>query len=117
PSNWGCGIVPDTTTDVTIPQVVLGNSQPNIFNFPPAFARDLTIEPGASVTTYGGYHLELHGNFTNDGNTSMGIGLVKFGGAVTQHIRGANVIDFTNVEVANRSNSTALMLEQDINVS
>ncbi|MBL0309811.1 MAG: T9SS type A sorting domain-containing protein [Bacteroidetes bacterium] len=116
-SNWGCGIIPDTTIDVTIPEVQLGNHQPNIYNTPPAFAHNLTIEPDASVTTFFGFNLELHGDFTNNGITSLGIGTVKFGGPTLQSIQGTIPTEFSYVEVANRSLSTALILNQDIDVS
>ena len=116
-SNWGCLIIPDTLTDVIIPTVQIGNNQPNIFNFPPAYARQLTIETGASVTTYSGFNLELHGDFVNNGISSMGIGTVKFGGNSELHIGGDNQTSFTFVDVANRSNGMALTLDQNITVT
>ncbi len=116
-SNWGCALIPDSLTDVIIPAVQIGNNQPNIYNSPPAYARQLTIETGASVTTYFGFNLQLHGDMVNNGNSSMGIGTVRFGGASPQSIGGANQTAFTFVDVANRSNGMALTLEQDISVS
>jgi hypothetical protein len=102
---------------VIIPAVQIGNNQPNIYNSPPAYAKQLTIETGASVTTYFGFNLELHGDFVNNGISSMGIGTVKFGGNRDLRIGGANQTAFTFVDVANRSNGMALTLDQNISVS
>ncbi|MFN4123886.1 MAG: T9SS type A sorting domain-containing protein [Flavobacteriales bacterium] len=116
-SNWGCGVIPDITTDVTIPQVQLGNNQPNIFNSPNAYARNLTIEPNASVTTFFGNTLELHGDLINNGINSLGIGNVLFAGNTTQHISGSSVSDISYLRLNNSAAGFGLRLQQHVNVS
>lgn len=116
-SNWGCGVIPDITTDVTIPQVQLGNNQPNIFNTPNAYARNLTIEPNASVTTFFGNTLELHGDLINNGINSLGIGNVLFAGNTTQHISGSSISDFSYLRLNNSASGFGLRLQQHVNVS
>lgn len=116
-SNWGCGVIPDITTDVIIPQVQLGNNQPNIFNTPNAYARNLTIEPNASVTTFFGYTLELHGDLINHGINSLGIGNVVFAGNVTQHIAGSSVSDISYLILNNSATGFGLRLQQHVNIS
>jgi hypothetical protein len=116
-SNWGCGVIPDITTDVTIPQVQIGNNQPNIFNTPNAYARDLTIEPNASVTTFFGNTLEIHGDFVNDGIASLGIGNVLFKGSTKQSIGGLSNSNFSYLLVDNDATGFALELNQNITVT
>lgn len=114
-SNWGCGVIPGITTDVTIPQVQIGNNQPNILVAPNAYARNLIIEPNASVTTFFGNTLEIHGNFINNGVASLGIGKVRLSGNTAQSIGGSSASVFGYLEIDNQSGNVEL--DQDITVS
>ncbi|MBX7203395.1 MAG: T9SS type A sorting domain-containing protein [Bacteroidia bacterium] len=115
--NWGCGVVPTISTDVTIPQVHIGNSQPNVLFSPNAYCRSLVIEPNASVTTYASNVLEVHGDFTNDGLASLGAGTVLFAGTNNQTIGGSTQTYFSYLRVGKINASKSINLLQHIKVA
>ncbi len=81
PGNWSCNGVPGPTDDVVIPNVS-PNFFPVIGNFD-AFARDLTIHPGATLTyaTTGSYNFGIYGGCVVNGSfTQTGNRYVRFFG-------------------------------------
>jgi hypothetical protein len=118
PSNWGCGIVPTTTTDVLIPtNPIFGDVFPVVSSASLSVARDLSIQPGASVTVQSASNLSLHGNFTNNGFNGMGTGAVRFVGNSLQVIDGTAQTEFGAIDLNNSTTiQPALELNQHISV-
>lgn len=82
--NWDDGIIPTSTTDVTIP--------PNCSNFPVISTSDgdcnnLTIQPNAQLTINNGYTLNVGGNFTVE-STSDGTGSFLNNGTLNMGTKG-----------------------------
>ncbi len=70
-SNWGCGIVPTVTTDVTIP--VTAPNMPDIGAG--AVCRDITINGTLTIT--GTPNLKVYGNWTNNNTFTPATGTVS----------------------------------------
>jgi hypothetical protein len=98
-SNWSNASIPNSNTNVTIPNAL--SSYP-VINANVQTA-DLTISPGASLTISNGYELSIFGDF--DGNSWIQTtGTVVFEGAAAQSVSGAT---FFNLEIDNSNNVSA----------
>ncbi len=107
-SNWGCGVIPTSTTDVTIP--VSTPFMPNIIGGG-AVCRNITNNGGLTIS--GTNNLDVYGDFINNGtftaNTSSS---VTFRGGTGNTLAGTNATTFGNLVVnkaatANTITSTA----------
>ncbi len=116
-SNWGCGILPLTTTNVTIPTTPEGGIHPVVVSNSTAVSADLTIQSGASVVVNTGKDLSIYGDLNHSGSASMGAGEIRFRGSAQQDILGTTVPLIGNLKVDNSSGGTAIQLQQDIQVS
>jgi hypothetical protein len=116
-SNWGCGILPLNTTDVTIPTVPEGGIHPVVSSNSTALSADLVIQSGASVTVNSGKDLSIYGDITHNGTASMGSGEIRLNGSVQQNILGSTVPLIGNLKVNNTSSGSAILLQQNIEVS
>ncbi len=94
PGNWSCGILPDHTIDVVIPDVV-SLDPGKYFPATPVFGtdytvsvRNITIESGASINIRATTILEVHGNFENNSSADVGSGKLKFAGTTAQTLSG-----------------------------
>lgn len=116
PANWGCNIVPNSTTDVVIPTTpVLGNNFPIVSSNATSAARSITIQSGASVTVSSGSDLSVHGNLENNGTAALGLGTVRFVAAVAQQISGTTLSEFGKLDLSNSySLGASLTLQQNI---
>lgn len=87
PANWSDGVVPGSTTDVSIPE-----NSPNqpVINSPDATAHDILIGTGASLTLAEFASIEIKGNVTNNGlfNAGAGGAFAYFSGTDQQTIPG-----------------------------
>ncbi|SEI83874.1 Por secretion system C-terminal sorting domain-containing protein [Dyadobacter sp. SG02] len=87
PANWSDGVVPGSTTDVSIPE-----NSPNqpVINSPDATAHDILIGIGASLTLAEFASIEIKGNVTNSGlfNAGAGGAFAYFSGTDQQTIPG-----------------------------
>ncbi len=81
-SNWIEGARPDATTDAIIPA---GGTQPTLTAA--AITKDLTIDPGATVTS-AGFQLSINGNLVNNGTLTLSSSPVVIAGTLTQSIAG-----------------------------
>ena len=92
--NWPCGVIPGSTTNVTIPAgttytlSVAANQSANNFS----------VAPGASVVINGGKTLNINGSYQNNGTIS-GSGTVAIDGAAAQVMSGTGSV--YNVQINN----------------
>lgn len=117
PGNWGCGVLPTSTTVVVIPTSPVGGSFPEVYSAGNATALDLNLQPGASVNLTSGNDVSIFGDLINNGVASLGAGAVKFRGTNAHLITGSTNTDFGTLEVSNTSAGTAVLLDQSITVS
>lgn len=101
--NWGNGVVPTSTTNVTIPNGTLNDAiiDPNSSFAAPfsgiANANNISINMGAQLLSeYGGY-LVIDGHWDNDGTFNPGDGTVIFNGTGTSTIDGTATQQFNNL--------------------
>ena len=116
PANWGCGVLPTSTTDVLIPtNPINGNIFPEIGSANTSVSRDLTIATGASLDVTNTNDLSIYGNLTNDGFANLGQGFVRMRSSTTQLIDGTSESEFGTLVIDN-TNTTgpAVELNQDI---
>lgn len=118
PTNWGCGIVPNVTSDVIIPtNPEMGNVFPEVSSNNTSVVRNLLIQNAASVTINAGADLSVFGNLTNNGVASLGAGNVRMRANVTQVIDGTTVSSFGNLTIDNNSPvAPSLRLDSDVNI-
>lgn len=104
-TNWGCGNIPTSTTDVVFPSTA--TNMPTIPASSTANARNLTINNSASLTITASGSLNVYGNFVNNGtftdnNIYTSGGKVSFSGTSgAQSITGTT--SFSNVSISNAS--------------
>lgn len=115
-SNWCDGVVPTSTTDVTIPAVA--SNQP-IIGTAGGLCNDITIGTGASLTTDGTSNLSISGNFTNNGTYNQNNGTITFNGNNAQSIGGSTATNFYNLTVQNTgtAGNNTLTLNQPTTVT
>jgi hypothetical protein len=118
PANWGCGILPTSSTDVLIPtNPINGNVFPEIGSNNTSVSRNLTIETGATVNVSNTNDLSIYGNLTNNGTANLGQGSVRMRSNATQIIDGVAEIEFSSLVIDNTtSNGSAVELNQGITV-
>ena len=116
-SNWGCGTLPTITTNVVIPTTPEGGNFPVVYSTSTALANNLTLQTGASITVNSTKNLAISGNITNNGTTSFGAGDVILTGTAVQYIGGSTASQFGTLQVNNTPSGTALILNQNMNVS
>lgn len=100
--NWCSGVIPTSTTDVTIPG--------GIVNYPVIGAtggncKNLTIVSGASLTISGSNSLNIYGNLSNSGTFATNTSTISFLGSTAQTITGTTV--FNNLTINNTAGVTA----------
>lgn len=106
-SNWCTGVVPTSSTDVTIPAGV--SNMPSVSSS--AACRNLTINAGATLTTTSGGTLNIAGSLANAG-TMTNSGTTNFNGTTGQQTF-SGVTAFYNLTV---SNASGLLLPSAITV-
>lgn len=101
--NWADGIVPTTTTNVLIPNAVANTAIIDpLSTFAQAFAgiayaNNITINTGASLTGVYGSYLNINGNWDNNGSFNPGDGTVSFTGSGSATINGSSAQLFNNL--------------------
>ncbi len=100
PRNWGnCVSIPDSTIDCII--AASSVYQPNI-SAAGANCRSITINPSATLTISGGFRLDIHGNYNNQGNlNTLNNSTVMMKGSAVQTMDGIMVdpSDFSNLTI------------------
>lgn len=117
PQNW-CGGVPTATSDITIPNSILTNFDPELNNSSPlagiARVRNLTIAASGSLAFNGNDTLNIHGDFTRTGTFNPGTGTMHFRGNTNTNITGT--VNFFNVRVE-KGSSIATTVTANNNVT
>ncbi len=80
--NWYCGVLPDASTDVVIPDVT---NEPVLSSGAPGAVKNLTIEGGSSLTVSGNT-LSITGTVTNDGTYTASAAVIEMNGTAAQTI-------------------------------
>jgi hypothetical protein len=116
PSNWSSG-VPNSSVSVIIP----AGTPFNPIAVAPAFAYDLTINPGATLEVAAGSVLGVYGNFTNNGTFTPNNGTLSFlncaGTGPTIHQAGTTNGTITNFFNLTLNDASGLILNEDIVVA
>jgi hypothetical protein len=94
-----------------------GGIHPVVSSNSTALSADLVIQSGASVTVNSGKDLSIYGDITHNGTASMGSGEIRLNGSVQQNILGSTVPLIGNLKVNNTSSGSAILLQQNIEVS
>ena len=95
-SNWCNNVVPDATVDVTIPS---GPANQPVIGSAGGSCKNITIDPGASLTITGSYGLAVYGNWANSGTFTPNSSTVTLGGSSAQDISGN--CNFYSLTIAN----------------
>jgi hypothetical protein len=121
--NWGNGVVPNSATNVTIPNPVtnLAIIDPlSTFAIPfsgIAYANNITIDNGASLSVLNNSDLRVAGNWLNNGTYADTSGTVTFEGATTPvSIGGSSAQDFYNLTV-NKGSSVSSIVNINANTT
>jgi hypothetical protein len=85
PNNWGCNTLPDSTTNIKIPDG--SGNLPIINTIGTAFCHDLIVVPNASLILQSAGDLSIYGNLTNYGSIT-GLGTFVFKGQENAAING-----------------------------
>lgn len=101
--NWSCGIVPTSSSDITIPVVT---NLPEVNSVNTSECHSIVINPGASVTINSGKDLSVYGDWDNSGLSDVGSGTVIFTGSSAQSVSGTT--NFENLTINKASNSVTL---------
>lgn len=116
-SNWGCGGLPISTTDVIITGTPEGGSFPQVNSNGTAICRNIELQLGASLDVLTSRDLSIYGNFTNDGTAALGAGTIRFANSATQQILGTVTSQFGTMQVDNSAAGTAVLLQKDAAVA
>ena len=113
-TNWGCQLLPNATTDVSIPTVPKGGFFPVVSSNGTALCRDIDIAAGASVTITALSDLSLYGDLQNNGSGNLGSGNLRLNAGVPQNIFGLTAQRIGQLTVNNASNFNSIRLLTDI---
>lgn len=83
-SNWSCGQIPTSTTNVVIP---FSGNYPQIISGV-ATVNNISIDKNASLTVMG--TLQVAGTISNSGTLDASYGTIEFNGAATQTVSGSS---------------------------
>ena len=94
-SNWSPNTVPSASSNVTIP-----SGAPNMPTVTgAAYANNITINSGATITISVGTPLYVSGNLTNNGTFASSGGTVFFDGSSAQSLTGTGTTTFNNITI------------------
>jgi hypothetical protein len=115
-SNWGCNLLPTTTTNVIIPTSPDGGFYPIVSTNSLAVCKNLLINSSSSVTINSGKDLNVYGDIINNGSPSFGNGKLSLNGNVLQYISGAAIQKVNHLFVNNSKTGNAVKLNVDMQV-
>jgi hypothetical protein len=106
-SNWCLGgIIPQTTTDIIIPDGAITPNDPNI-NAAGAVCRNITMQAGSITNITGSNPLSVYGNWSDAGVFNEATGVVNFVGNIAQQITTPETFYDLNLNNANGLTLTA----------
>jgi hypothetical protein len=110
--NWSCQVVPDLTTNVTIPDVT---NDPILNSGVAGLAKDITLASGSSLTVIGNT-LKIAGDISNSGTFNATAGTIEMKGSAVQTI-GAGVFATNTILHLTVNNSDGATLLGQLNVT
>lgn len=112
PGNWQCGIIPSTTVNALIST---GLPRYPVLNTGVGAVRNLTIQPGASVTVTGAT-LQISGTIASTGTFTVNAGTIVMNGTLTQTIP-ANVFAGNQIANLTTNNAAGVNLSGTLNIT
>ena len=112
PSNWSCGVVPNQTTNVQIPDIA---NEPVINSGVTAEVRNITIESGSSLTVASGT-IMIYGAVTSNSAIDVSDGTVAFVGPAAQSV-GNNIFTGNTIKNLTVNNNAGVTLQGPLNVT
>ncbi|MFV5683900.1 T9SS sorting signal type C domain-containing protein [Flavobacterium sp. GB2R13] len=116
--NWCGGILPISTTDVTI--ISSAPSQP-VIGLAGGVCKSMTIGVGASLIIMGSNTLTVSGDWNNSGTFTANTSTVNYNGIVAQSIGGSSINTFYNLTNSNTSfivtAGAAITVNNTLNIS
>ncbi|BBE16254.1 autotransporter protein [Aquipluma nitroreducens] len=103
--NWSCGVIPDLTTDVLIPNVP---NKPILQNGAEGAAKNIVIDNGSSLTVIDNT-IQIAGTVSNSGTFTATAGTIEMKGSVAQSI-GADVFAGNTIMNLTINNSAGVSL-------
>lgn len=113
PSNWGCGIIPDLTTNVVIPDGL--SNYPNTNSGPPAMGNHITVAANAFLTV-NNFELHIGGDIFNSGIIDALAGSLTMAGNNQQEIP-AGTFKFDRIKNLRLNNLSGLLLSGPLEVT
>lgn len=110
--NWYCGVIPDLTTDVLIPNVT---NKPVLSSGAAGTTKNIVIETGSSVTVTGNT-LQIAGSITNNGTFTATAGTIEMKGSGAQVI-GSNVFSSNTILNLAIDNASGVTLQGPLNIT
>ncbi len=111
-TNWSCGIVPNLTLNIQIPNVP---NKPILSSGAVGACKNILIAAGSSVTVTGNT-LQIAGTITNNGTFTSTAGTIEMRGAVAQTIA-SGVFAGNTIKGLTINNSTGVTLTGPLNVT
>lgn len=113
PMNWQCGILPTTTINILVPTGLPRYPQLTVGT---GAVRNVTIQPGASVTVSGTGILQISGTISNAGTFNVTSGAIELNGTTTQTIP-ANVFSGNQIRNLTTNNPAGVNLSGTLSVN
>lgn len=110
--NWSCGMIPDLTTDVRIPNVP---NKPILQNGVEGAVKNIVIDNGSSLTVVDNT-MQIAGTINNSGIFTATAGTIEMKGSVAQSI-GADVFAGNTIMNLTINNSTGVSLLGPLHVT
>lgn len=107
PNNWGCNTLPDSTTNIKIPDG--SGNLPIINTIGTAFCHDLIIVPNASLILQSSGNLAIYGSLTSNGSFTAS-GTVIFAGYDQGNINGpVTGVNFSKITVYKKPDTLGIL--------
>ncbi|MBN9349229.1 MAG: Ig-like domain repeat protein [Chitinophagaceae bacterium] len=114
-ANWSGGVIPDLTTNVSIPVVVSGFYPIIDATSGNGYAHNITLALGTTLTVSGQTTLQIAGNVTNNGVFNAILGKLEFNGSLAQSVSGSSNIPVQDLIISN-SNLSGVTLNEPVDV-
>ena len=115
PANWGCGVVPDTLTNVRVPQGVV--NYPVVSSVSAAVCNNLLIDMNAGITVQASKDISVYGSLINNGTVTCPGSFIFKGSASAQINSPAGSPTYFSYLTINKTGSPAPVINVNTDVS